>query len=175
MFASKGDFTPPTIWQKPLFRARHKRVGRHAKHDANLGVVDLDACHDCADQLPAGVPVGGIELVGDLAGELFQTTDQQPEVLLQRGLVGEPVSLLLKARQALSQARDPWLKLLLVDEAFRVAVNQPGQPLADLRSLSLQGGEVGHGRVRWWHVQATAILLLEALGLLQQTRSPPKR
>ena len=116
------------MWQTPLFRARHKRVRRHAKHNADLGVVDLDARHDRADQLPAGIPVGGVELLADLAGELFQPTDQQPEILVQRGVVGELARLLLKAGQALPQARDPWLELLLVDQPLGVAVDQPGHP-----------------------------------------------
>ena len=131
-------------------------------------MVDLDARHDRADQLPAGIPIGGVELLGDLTGELFQATDQQAEILVQRGLVGELASLLLKTGEALPQARDPWLELLLLDEAFRVAVDQPGQPLADLRPLGLHGGEIGRRRVGWWRLQTTAILLLESLGLLQQ-------
>jgi hypothetical protein len=167
-FASNGEITPPTIWQTPLFRARHKRVRRHAKDDADLRLVDLNARHERADQVPTGVPVGSIELLGDLTGELFQATDQQPEILVRRGVVGELSSLLLKTGEALPQARDPWLKLLLVDEAFGVAVDQPGHPLTDLRALGLHGGEVGHCRVWRWHLQATAILLLESLRLLQQ-------
>ena len=131
-------------------------------------MVDLDARHDRADQLPAGLPVGGAELVGDLAGELFQATDQQPEILAQGGVVSELASVLVEAGQTLPQPRDPWLELLLVDEAFCVAIDQPGQPLADLRPLGLDGGEVSPRRVRWWHLQATAILLLESLRVLQQ-------
>jgi len=77
-----GVLTPPTIWQTPLFRARYKRVRWHAKDDTDLRLVDLNARHDRADQLPAGIPIGGIELVGALAGELFQATDQQPEILV---------------------------------------------------------------------------------------------
>ena len=87
-FASNGEISPPTIWQNPLFRGRHKRVRRHAKHNADVGVVDLDARHDRADQIPASIPIGGVEPLADLAGELFQPTDQQPEILAARGGVG---------------------------------------------------------------------------------------
>ena len=95
-------------------------------------LVNLDARHDRADQLATGIPISGVELLGDLAGELFQAPDQQPEILVPRGFVGEVARLLLKAGQALAQARDPWFELLLVDESLRVAVDQPGQALADL-------------------------------------------
>jgi hypothetical protein len=101
MFASKGESTPPTTWQTPLFRARHKRVRRHAKDDADVCLVNLHARYECADQLSTGIPISGVELLGDLAGELFQSTDQQPEILLPRGFVGELARLLLQADQAL--------------------------------------------------------------------------
>jgi hypothetical protein len=93
--------TPPTIWQKPLFRARHKRVRRHAKHNTDLRLVDLNARHDRADQISAGIPIGGVEPLADLAGELFQAPDQEPEILVPRGFVGEVASLFLKAGQTL--------------------------------------------------------------------------
>src|SRR3954451_23347514 len=99
ILASRRLPTPSTIWQEPLFRAQHTRVRRHAKDDADLRLVDLNARHDRADQLPAGSPIGGIEPLGDLTGELFQATDQQTEILVLRGLVGELTGLLVKAGQ----------------------------------------------------------------------------
>src|SRR4051795_10319669 len=101
MLASSGELTPPTIWQTPLFRAQHKRVRRHAKDDADLGKVDLNARHERSDQIPTGVPVGGVELLGHLTSERFEATDQQPEILVQRGLIGELASLLVETSEAL--------------------------------------------------------------------------
>src|SRR6266581_1789351 len=59
-----GVVTPPTMLQNApieVIGAIHERVGRHAEHDVDLSVVDFDTADQHADDLTAGVPIGGFE------------------------------------------------------------------------------------------------------------------
>ena len=167
MWAGRREHAP-TIWQKPLFRARHKWVRRHAKHNTDLRLVDLQRAPDRADQISAGIPIGGVEPLADLAGELFQAPDQGPRSWCREASSARWRACSSRLARRWRRRADPWLELLLLDDSLRVAVDQSGQSLADLRPLRLHGGEIGRRGVRWWRVQTTAILLLESLRLLQQ-------
>ena len=48
------------------------------------------------------------------------------------GLIRQLLALLLQPGEALAQAGDPGLKLLLVNEAIRITVDQPCDALAQL-------------------------------------------
>jgi hypothetical protein len=74
--------------------------------------------------------------------------------------------LVFKRPQPFSQTFDPGFKFRLLNKAFGIAVNQPGNPLANLGQLGLSGHQVlilGVGCL-----QATLIFLGQSLGIFQQ-------
>jgi len=81
-----GVITPPTMLQNApieVIGASHKRVRRHAEHDVDLSVVDFDAADQCANDLAAGRPSGGIESVLHLSSEVLEPADQQTQLALR--------------------------------------------------------------------------------------------
>jgi hypothetical protein len=56
--------------------ASHKRVWRHAEHDVHGSVVDFDTADHGANDLAAGQPIGAVEPVLHLSGEVLQSPDQ---------------------------------------------------------------------------------------------------
>jgi RNA-directed DNA polymerase len=81
-----GVITPPTKWQNApieLTGANHKRVWWDAEHHVYVSVVDFDAADQGAYDFAAGQPVGGFKSMLNLSGEVLQTPDQQPELVLE--------------------------------------------------------------------------------------------
>ena len=74
----------------------------NAEHDLDLVVVDLDAAHDSADDLPAAVPVHPIEAGVDPPRELLQAPDHQVQAALGLVCGGRRVPLGAGARAAAS-------------------------------------------------------------------------
>jgi hypothetical protein len=115
--------------------ASHKRVRWDAEDDVDLSVIDFDAADQGANDLAPSKPVGSFESVLHLRSEVLQTTNQQPELAFRNGCVRELAHLLVECGEALSLASDARLELLFFKEALRIAVDQPGQPLAQFGLL----------------------------------------
>ena len=75
-------------------------------------------------------PVGLCQAIVHLRREVLQASNNQLQFRLQSDFLGELLSLLLRLDDTAPQAEDARLKLLLVNEAVRIAVNEPRQPLA---------------------------------------------
>ena len=84
--ATRGRATPPTMLQNAPIEgigASHKRVRRqHSKHDVELSVVDFDTADQRADDLTAGLPIGGFEPVLHLSSKVLESADQQTQLAL---------------------------------------------------------------------------------------------
>ena len=59
----------------------------------------------------------------------------------KRRLIRPRLTLLFQAGEALTEAGNPGLELVLVDEALGIAVNQPGDTLPELADLRFHCGE----------------------------------
>ena len=94
------------MWQNAPVGASHKRVRRHAEHDIHLGVVDLDTADERANDFTAGEPIGGLEPIFHLSGEVFQPTNQQQQLALDCLRVGQLTHLIVKRDDALALPGD---------------------------------------------------------------------
>src|SRR5215510_3905579 len=99
--------------------------------------------------------------------KVLQPANNQLQFALQGGLIRQRLALLLQPGQALAQAGNPRLKLSLVDEAFRITVDQPGHALASLADLVFDGGQRRAGGARRG-LQATPVFFREPLRVGQQ-------
>src|SRR5215510_1087730 len=99
--------------------------------------------------------------------KVLQPANNQLQFALQGGLIRQRLALLLQPGEALAQAGNPGLKLMLVNEALRITVDQPGHALAHLADLVFDGGQRCAWGVRLWP-QAAPIFLREPLGRGQQ-------
>jgi len=60
---------------------------------------------------------------------------------VEGGFIRQLLPLRVQVCYALPEADDPRLKFMLVQEAIRITVNEPGHPLAQLAQLLLDEGE----------------------------------
>jgi hypothetical protein len=67
--------------------------------------------------------------------EVFQTSKNQLQFCLEGVCIDELLPLLLRLGDTAPQAEDARLKLLLVNEAIRITVNEPCEPLAQLAEV----------------------------------------
>ena len=160
----------------------------------HLPVVDRHALDQRPDGLPLGGPIGGRQSVLHLRRERLEAINHEAQLALEEGRVGQFVGLRFQYADPLPQAPDPGFELPLLDQALRVAVDQPRQPLPQLLQLRLRRDAIPSGRRRG--VESAAIFVRQALGssskprtsahtaasrrsvrtcVLVQTRSPPKR
>jgi hypothetical protein len=111
----------------------------------------------------------------DPLGEGLHATDQHGQLALQLRLVRLTPGLFLQVRDPLAEPPHPRLALLLLQESFGIAVDEPGEPLAqrgdlpgELRRLLAARGR--HGR------QPAAILARQPFRLLEDAPDfPPDR
>ena len=102
-----------------------------------------------------------------LGGEVFQASNNQLQFRLQGGGIDKLVPLRLRLGDAAPQAEHTGLEFLLVNEAVRITVNEPREPLAQLAEV---GFDRGQRRGLWsglW-VQSTPIFLGEPLRVGEQ-------
>jgi hypothetical protein len=152
-------------------RCRSERTGAHAEDHVDALRGQLDALHDRPDDLAAQLPVSVSEAVPHLGGELVEAPDEEHKVLARRGGVGVLLRVRLEHGDALAQPPEPGLELRLQDQALRVAVDEPGEPLAQLGQLGRRGPPV---RLRLrarrpQRVPAPRVLPLHPRGVLQQS------
>ena len=103
----------------------------------------------------------------DFGGKVFQTSNNQLQFRVRGGLIREVLALLLQTGETLAQAGNPGLKLVLINEAIRITVDQPGHALAQLADLAFDRHQrrAFGGRLR---LQAAPIFLREPLRVRQQ-------
>ena len=82
--------------------ANHKRDRRYSEHDVHLGVVDLHTADERANDRATAEPVSRLETLFHLSGEIFQPTNQQPQLALERLRVRESTHLLVRRDDALA-------------------------------------------------------------------------
>ena len=80
--------------------ASHKRGRRYAEHDVHLGMVDLDTADECANNFASGEPISSFKTHFHLSGEVFQPTNHQPQLVLERLRVRELTHLLVQRGDA---------------------------------------------------------------------------
>jgi hypothetical protein len=111
----------------------------------------------------------------DLRCEVLQTPDDQPEFRLEAGLIDELLLLRFQVRDPLPEAAEAGFEFVFFDEALRITIYQPCQPLPELSQLGFNGALLLPFRSRG-RVQAAAIFLREPLGVIKQaTHFTPHR
>jgi hypothetical protein len=102
-----------------------------------------------------------------LGCELLHPANNQLEFPLQRLGLGQLVTLGFDMRNTLTQLCHARLEFLFFNEAFGIAVDEPGQALAELADLAFQGGPF-LPLLLPIRVEATVELLCEPLGMREQ-------
>ena len=104
-----------------------------------------------------------------LRGEVFQTANNQLQFCLEGVGIDELLSLLLRLGDTVPQAEDTGLKLRLVNEAVRIAVNEPREPLAQFAKVGFHRRTCRVLCRRLW-LQPTPVFLRKALRVGKQRR-----
>ena len=165
--------TPPTKLQTFFFGVRIARVRIDPKHDIDVIPGHFHPLDQRPDEVAFARPVGGLQAVVEFGRKVFQTSNNQLQFPVQGRFICQRLALLLQAGEALAQAGHPGLKLLLVDEALGITVDQPGDALAQLADLAFDRGQGRAFGVRL-RLQAAPIFLREPLRVVQQrTDFPP--
>jgi hypothetical protein len=119
------------------------------------------------DEVALARPVRRLQPVVEFGSKVLQAANNQLQLPLQGGLIGQRLALLLQPGEALAQAGNPGLKLGLLDEALRITVDQPGHALASLADLVFNGGQRRAGGARLG-LQAPPVFLCQSLRVGQQ-------
>jgi len=114
----------------------------YPEHNIHLAFLDLHSLDQGPDNVALAVPVGLIQPILDFQGEVFQATDNQLQLGLQLGVIGEFSRLLLQFRYAFSQPRDPWFKLSFINQTLSITIDDPSRPLSQLIQLRLDPGKI---------------------------------
>jgi hypothetical protein len=69
-------------------------------------MVDLNTADQRANDFAAGEPIGRLDALFHLSGEVLQTADQQPQFVLEHLRIRELTHLLVERRDALALADD---------------------------------------------------------------------
>src|SRR5216683_6564692 len=136
-----GILTPPTKLPTFFFGVRIVRVRIDPKHDIDLIPGYFHPLHQGPDEIPLARPVGCLQSAVDFGRKIFESANNQLEFRLQGRLIRPRLTLLFQASEALTEAGNPGLELVLVDEALRIAVNQPGDALPELADLRFPRGQ----------------------------------
>jgi hypothetical protein len=100
--------------------------------------------------------------------KVFQLPDDQTQLVLQRSLRGDVTYLFLQGGNALFEALYPWLEVVLLNQPIRIRVDQSPHALSKSTDLGVETGQIIATAVLPRVPQATLILLLEPLWLLEQ-------
>jgi hypothetical protein len=76
----------------------------------------------------------------NLSSTIVETSDNELSFRVEGGCIRQWLPLRVQGCYALPEADDPRLKFMLVQEAIRITVNEPGHPLAQLAQLLLDEG-----------------------------------
>ena len=170
-----GPISPPTKLQTFFFGIRIARVRIDPKHDIDVVSGHLHPLDQCPDEVALACPVGSLQTSAEFGRKIFEPSDNQLQFPVQGRFIYQRLALLLQAGEALTQARHPGLKLPLIDQAFGITVDQPGDALAQLADLAFDRGQRRAFAVRL-RLQAAPIFFREPLRVVQQrTDFPPDR
>src|SRR5216684_2576512 len=136
-----GIVTPPTKLQTFFFGIRIASVRIDPKHDIDLIPGYFHPLHQGPDEIPLARPVGCLQSAVDFGRKIFESANNQLEFRLQGRLIRPRLTLLFQASEALTEAGNPGLELVLVDEALRIAVKQPGDAVPELADLCFHRGQ----------------------------------
>src|SRR5713101_8548011 len=136
-----GVLTPPTKLPTFFFGVRIVRVRIDPKHDIDLIPGDFHPLHQGPDAIPLARPVGCLQSAVDFGRKIFESANNQLECRLQGRLIRPRLTLLFQASEALTEAGNPGLELVLVDAALRIAVKQPGDAVPELADLRFPRGQ----------------------------------
>src|SRR6266478_2551895 len=162
-----GIITPPTKLQTFFFGIRVSKVRIDPKHDIDLILRHFHPLDQRTDQVPFPCPVGFLQARVDFGGKVFQTANNQLQLRVHGRLIREVLALLLQPGETLAQAGNPGLKLVLVNEAIRITVDQPCNALAQLADLAFDRDQRRAFGGGFWR-QAAPIFLREPLRVRQQ-------
>src|SRR5216683_7134267 len=141
ILARTGELTPPTKLPTFFFGVRIVRVRIDPKHDIDLIPGDFHPLHQGPDEIPLARPVGCLQSAVDFGRKIFESANNQLEFRLQGRLIRPRLTLLFQASEALTEAGNPGLELVLVDEALCIAVKQPGDAVPELADLRFPRGQ----------------------------------
>ncbi len=103
--------------------ALHKRIRAYPEHDVDLLFPDFDPLHQGTNDLAPLQPIGSGESISYLRGKRVQPSNNQPELVLQRGCLREVVHLLLEVGDPLPQSCDARLKFGLLDQPLGITID----------------------------------------------------
>ena len=103
----------------------------------------------------------------NLRGKIFETADNELQCRVQGSFIRQLLPLRVQVRYALPEADDPRLTFVLVQEAIRITVHEPGHPLAQLPQLLLDRGQCRARRVGVG-VESTPVFLGQPFGMGQE-------
>ena len=128
-----GLITPPTKLQTFFFGIRISRVRIDPKHDIDLILRHFHPLDQRTDQVPFARPVG---CPPSPSWTLVAKSSRRPIIscnsACEAASSASCLALLLQTGETLAQAGNPGLKLVLVNEAIRITVDQPCNALAQL-------------------------------------------
>jgi hypothetical protein len=142
--------------------------GADTKHDPDVLIIDLDPPHQGEDEVALGGPIRLAQPIADHGCEDLQLTDDELQRARLLGGVAECGNFGLELGDAPAQARQPRLELRLADHAFRIAVDQPARPGAQLAELALQRLQLGPTRPAAHGLQAALVFVRDAGRVLEQ-------
>src|SRR5712691_10203286 len=148
MLASRGLITPPTKLPTFFFGIRVSKVRIDPKHAIALILRHFHPIAQLTEQVPFPCPVGFLQAIVDCGGTVCQTSHTQRQLRGHGHLIRAVLALLLQPGEPLAQAGHPGRTLVLVQEAIRLTVDQPGHalaPRADLAFARDQRRAVGGG------------------------------
>ena len=111
---------------------------RNPEDDLDGVTVDFDAAHENTYDFLHANRIETIEAIGDLGRKVLQAADHERKVTLDLNGVKRGAMPLLELGKALFQTRDARLELGLVDEALRIAVDQPTDAAPHRRYLPIE-------------------------------------
>ena len=162
-----SPLTPPTILQTAPIGARDKRGWAYLIYHSDVLSVDLDSFDQGPEDFPPRKPIGLLETIKDVLGELIELPYHQSQFLFLEFLFFHRLGLRLQLRQPLFGDADARLKLTLAEQAVFIGIDQPRQTafyfldhLCKLVCLA--------GLMRLLMVQPPLILVGDSFGMVQQ-------
>ena len=111
---------------------------RDPENDLDAVTVDFDAAHENTYDFLHACRIETIEAIGDLGRKVLQAADDERKITLDLNGVKRGAMPLLELGKALFHTRDARLELRLVDEALRIAVDQPTDAAPHRRYLPIE-------------------------------------
>jgi len=115
---NKGLGTHPTILRNAPVGALNKRDGVDPVHYPDLVGADFDLLHERSDDFPARRPIGLLQALFQVLGELLKFADHQTQFGALRVFVGQLLGFAFQTGQSLFAGTYLRLEFLLFQKAF---------------------------------------------------------